>query len=200
MNSKVLFENKNLYDVLKNKFDNYMSKLSLNRNRKKGFLIWITGLAGSGKTSLANEIYSFIEKKYGQTVVLSGDDLRKEFNFKKFDKKSRLKYAMHYSSFCKKITDKKINLIFATVSLFNKVRLWNKKNIENYLEIYIEADISKLLKKKNKPFYRNNKNKNIVGKGILPEFPTKPHIKIKNNFKSIKILKTNLINRIRLIK
>lgn len=172
-----------------------MSKLNLIKNKNKGFLIWITGLAGSGKTTLANGIYDFIQDKYGQTVVLSGDDLRKEFIFNKFDKKSRQQYAMSFSCFCKKITDRRINLIFATVSLFKKVRAWNKKNIENYIEVYVESDFKKLVKKRKKPFYKKV-TKNIVGKDIAPELPIHPHIKIKNDFKSIKILKTQLIQKL----
>ena len=51
------------------------------KKRKKGILFWITGLSGSGKTSLAKKIFKFIKKKYGTTIV-SGDDIRKVFEFK----------------------------------------------------------------------------------------------------------------------
>ncbi len=166
--------------------------------RKKAFLFWITGLSGSGKTTLGKKIYSFIEKKFGPTLILSGDNLREIFNFSKFDKKSRLKYALLYSKFCKKITDQNINVIFSTVSLYHKIRSWNKKNIKNYLEIYIESDIEELIKNKKKPFYRT-KLINIVGKNIKAEFPKKPDIKIKNNFtKSTDKLKIELIKKIRI--
>jgi|TARA_B100001059_G_scaffold235429_1_gene281020 adenylylsulfate kinase-like enzyme len=165
-------------------------------NKESGVLIWITGLSGSGKTSLAHEIHKFVEGKIGPTVVISGDSLREIFNYKKFDKKSRLKYAMTYASFCRKITSKKLNIIFATVSLFHKVRLWNKNNIKNYLEIYIESNIEKLIKKKKKFFYKT-RLKNIVGKNIKAEFPKKSHIIIKNNFdKSIPSLKKELIKKL----
>ena len=35
------------------------------KNKNRGHLIWITGLSGSGKTSLANAIKLRIQKKYG---------------------------------------------------------------------------------------------------------------------------------------
>ena len=116
--------------------------------KNKGILFWITGLSGCGKTSLAKNILNFVKKNYGPTIIFSGDDLREMFGYKKFDKNSRLKYALSYSKFCKEITDQNINLIFSTVSLYNRVRSWNKKNINNYFEIYVEADIEKLIKKK----------------------------------------------------
>ena len=70
--------------------------------KKLGKLFWITGLSGSGKTTLANKIAKFIRNKFGETLVLSGDDLRAIFNYSKLDRKSRYKYALSYSNFVKK--------------------------------------------------------------------------------------------------
>ena len=164
--------------------------------KNKGILFWITGLSGSGKTTIAEKIKNNISNKYGPTVIVSGDDLRKMFNFKKFSRKDRLTYALIYGEFCKCITDNKINVILSTVSLFHKVRKWNRSNINNYIEIYIQSDINKIIKQKNKFFYKRN-YKNIIGKDIKPEFPKSPHIIIENNFnKSIKVLTKYLIKKI----
>ena len=168
----------------------------LKKNDSRGILFWITGLSGSGKTAIAEKIKGYISNKYGTTVAVSGDNLRKIFNYKKFSKKDRLVYALSYGKFCRYITDKKINIIFSTVSLFNEVRKWNRSNIKNYIEIYIQSDINKIIEKKNKFFYKGN-YKNIVGKSIKPEFPQSPHIIIKNNFsKSINVLAKELIKKI----
>ena len=69
-------------------------------NKNKGIVFWITGLSGSGKTTIAEKIRSNISNKYGPTVIMSGDDLRKIFNLKKFTRKDRLVYALSYSKFC----------------------------------------------------------------------------------------------------
>ena len=121
-------------------------------NRKKGILFWITGLSGSGKTTIANKIKKNISKKYGPTIILNGDDLRNIFNLKKFDRKERLKLALSYSKLCKSISEQKINIIFPTVSMFNKVRSYNRKNIKNYCEIYIKANIKKIIRNKKKKY------------------------------------------------
>jgi len=164
--------------------------------KNKGILFWITGLSGSGKTAIAENIKSNISNKYGPTIIVSGDDLRKIFNFKKFSRKDRLAYALVYCKFCKCVTDNKINIILSTVSLFHKVRKWNRTNISNYVEIYIRSDIIKIIKQKNKFFYKKN-YKNIIGKDIKPEFPQSPHITIENNFnKSIIVLTKHLIKKI----
>ena len=164
--------------------------------KNKGILFWITGLSGSGKTTIAEKIKKKISDKFGPTLTISGDDLRQLLNFKSFSKKDRLSYALTYGKFCKYITDKNINIIFSTVSLFNKVQKWNKSNINNYIEIYIETDINEIIKKKKKFFYRGN-YKNIVGKNLKAEFPKKPNILIKNDFtKPLNKLSKELIKKI----
>jgi len=143
--------------------------------KNKGILFWITGLSGSGKTTIAEKIKKKIYDKYGPTLTISGDDVRTLFNYNKFSRKDRLTYALSYGKFCKYITDRNINVIFSTVSLFDKVRKWNRSNINNYIEIYIKSDIKDVIKKKQKYFYKGN-YENIVGKNLKAEFPKSPDI------------------------
>lgn len=161
--------------------------------KNSGITFWITGLSGSGKTTIAEKIKSKISQRYGPTLTISGDNLREYFQYNKFSKQQRLNYALKYGKFCKKINEQNINIIISTVSMFDKVRNWNRKNINNYLEIYIESDIDELINQKKKFFYKK-KYKNIVGKNLKAEFPKKPDIKIENNFtKSTNFLSEKII-------
>ena len=166
-------------------------------NKNKGILFWITGLSGSGKTAIAKKIYKKISHLYGPTIEISGDDFRKIFRLNKYTKKARIEYLLKYLHFCKLITNQKINLIFNLIGMYNRARRWNRKNIDNYVEIYIKADIHKIIKLKRKATYLKNK-KNIVGLDIKPEFPKKPNIVIKNDFnKSTDKLAKELLSKIK---
>ena len=121
---------------------------------KKKYLFWITGLPGSGKTTIAKKIHKPIEKMYGPTIEISGDNLRKNFLFKNYDIRSRKIYAKQYSKFCKHLINKGFNVIFSTVSLFHDVQKWNRKNIINYYEIFIESDVKKIIKLNKKKIYK----------------------------------------------
>ena len=167
------------------------------RNKDKGILFWITGLSGSGKTTIAKKIKKKISHLYGPTIELSGNDLRKIFKLNKYTKKARIGCLQKYLHFCKLITNQKINLIFNLIGMYNRARRWNRKNIDNYVEIYIKADIHKIIKLKRKATYLKNK-KNIVGLDIKPEFPKKPNIVIKNDFnKSTDKLAKELLSKIK---
>ena len=167
--------------------------------RKKGILFWVTGLSGSGKTAISKKIFPLIKKKYGPTILISGDDMRNIFNLNKYDRASRLRNGISFSKFSKHITDQGINIIINLIGMFHTVRKMNRKNLSNYIEIYIESDVKKIISKGKKKIYKEKKN--LVGRDIKAEFPKKPDIKIKNNFdKTINQISIELFNKIRRIK
>ena len=167
----------------------------INFDKKKGIVFWITGLPGSGKTTVAKLIHKNIQEKFGPTIEVSGDNLRKVFKYKDYDINKRKLYAKKYSEFCNLITSKRVNIIFSTVSLFKEVHIWNKKNIKNYYEIFIKSDVKKIIKLNKKKLYRNKKN--IMGVSLKPDFPKKSNLIIKNDFKiSTKKFAEKILNTI----
>jgi adenylylsulfate kinase len=83
--------------------------------------------------------------------------------------------------------------------MFHKLRSYNKKNIKNYVEIYIKTDIKKIILQNKKKIYL--KKKNVVGVDIVPELPRSPDIILKNNFtKNVNNLSIELINKINKLK
>ena len=167
-------------------------------NKKKGILFWITGLSGSGKTTFGKAICKDIQKLYGPTIMVSGDNIRKIFYLKGHKKQDRLKVLKSYCQFAKFITNQNINIIFAVVGMFNEPRKWNRHNIDNYFEIYIKSNLKKIIKLKKKKIYHKKNIKDIVGIDIKPEFPKKPNITITNLFnKTEKEIAFQIIKKIK---
>ncbi len=91
-------------------------------------------------------------------------------------------------------------MIFAVVSMTNLTRNWNRKNINNYLEIYIKTNIKTIIKANKKKIYHKKNSGDIVGINIKPELPKKADIVINNDFKkSTNILSIELVKKIRTI-
>lgn len=152
-------------------------------NKNKGILFWVTGLSGSGKTAIAKKIKSRIAKLYGPTIEVSGDNFRKVFKLTKYDQKERIKNIWYYNHFSKLITNQKINLIFNLIGMIDKARKWNKKNIDNYVEIYIKSNLKNIEKLNRKKYLKQKKTGTVIGINIKPEYPKKPDIIINNHFK-----------------
>tara|TARA_B100000787_G_scaffold55529_1_gene40352 strand:- start:4471 stop:4977 length:507 start_codon:yes stop_codon:yes gene_type:complete len=165
-------------------------------NKKYGICFYIIGLSGSGKSTIGKLIKKDIEKKYGKTILIHGDEIRGIYNLKGYDKDYRLNLGKSNSDLCKLVTKQGINIIFTTVGLIHKLQKYNRINIKNYKEIYIKAEIKTLLKKKKKIFYKR-KTKLVWGVDLKPEFPKKPDIIINNNFKkNVKSLSQELIKKL----
>jgi len=152
----------------------------IKKHKKKGILFWITGLSGSGKSTLAKKLFPYIKKKYGLSIHLDGDNLRKILDLHGYTFKDRVSNSKKFTKIAKMLTDQGINVVFSIVGLINQIRNWNRKNIKKYIEIYIKSDVKKIIYLNKKKIYK--KNKDIVGINIKPQFPINPEIKIKNNF------------------
>ena len=169
----------------------------LKKNKNKGILFWITGLSGSGKTTIAKKIKKDIIQLYGPTLLVSGDNLRKIFKLNKYTYNERASNSKKFCKFAKFVTNQKINLIFAAVGMMDSMRKWYRNNIDNYIEIYIKADLKKVIRLKKKKIYHKKNGGDIVGITIKPEFPKQPDIRINNDFKkSTDDLVDNLIKKI----
>jgi|TARA_B110000037_G_C16990035_1_gene452707 adenylylsulfate kinase len=168
----------------------------MNGNKKYGICFYIIGLSGSGKSTIGKLIKRDVEKKYGKTILIHGDEIRGIYNLKGYNKDYRLNLGKSNSDLCKLITKQGINIIFTTVGLIHKLQKYNRSNIKNYKEIFIKAEIKTLLRKKKKIFYKR-KTKLVWGVDLKPEFPKKPDITINNNFKkSVKNLSQELIKQL----
>ena len=164
--------------------------------RKSGILFWITGLSGSGKTTLAKSLYPFIKKKYGSTIHLDGDTMRKILELHDYSYKGRASNLKKFNRIVKILTDQGVNVIFSLIGLMNKPRVWNRKNIKKYIEIFVKSDLEKITSIDKKRIYKRNKN--VVGVNIKPQFPKKPHIIINNTFKkNIKYLEKELLEKVK---
>jgi adenylylsulfate kinase-like enzyme len=169
-------------------------------NKKYGIIFWITGISGSGKSTLSKSIYPFIKKKFGPTIILSGDNLRNIFKLNKYDKNYRMQIGRQYTKLLRLIVANRVNVLFSVVGLFHKLHKYNRKQFKNYIEIFIDANFKKTELRKQKYFYKTKIN-NVWGKDIKPEYPKNPNIFLKNNFKkNTNILSEELIKKINNLK
>ncbi len=172
--------------------------MKIKTNKRKGILFFITGLSGSGKTTLSNKILRKITDLYGPTVIISSEKIRKVFKFNGYSKEERAEVGKRNVYLINLILTQKINVIYDAIALQKKLRSLKKKLISNYVEIYIKSSLKEIIKFNKKKKIYKKKKKNIVGIHIKPEFPKKPNIIIRNNFKrSINTISNELIVKIK---
>lgn len=147
----------------------------------KGTLYWLTGLSGAGKTTIGNRLYYSMKTRKQNTIILDGDILKKIAGKDLgYGREERLERAYRYSALCKLLTDQGIHVIICTIAMFDEIRDWNRENIENYVEVFLDVSMD-VLKRRNRKGLYSKGSENIAGLDIAIEYPKNPDIVIKND-------------------
>ncbi|WP_301102032.1 adenylyl-sulfate kinase [Propionivibrio sp.] len=148
-------------------------------------VIWIIGLSGTGKTTLATQVTERIRNLDGKVVLLDGDLIRTLFgNDVDHTIEGRRRNAERLSVLSKFLADQGIHVVAAVLSIFPEWRLWNRKNIRDYSEVYIKASMQTLLRRDIKNLYARaarGEIQNVVGVDIPFPEPENPDLIIEND-------------------
>lgn len=164
------------------------------RNLKNGhnsFLIWFTGLSGSGKSTIANSLEGELLKMNISTYTLDGDNIRKGVNNDlTFSPKDRSENIRRIAEVANLFIDAGIVVLGAFVSPYRKDRAHIKKIVgdTNFIEIYINTSLEECEKRDVKGLYkkaRKGEIKNMTGIDAPYEPPVNPDIEIKTETTSI---------------
>jgi len=142
-------------------------------------------MSGSGKTALARNIYDKLKPSHNNLVLIDGDIVRDIMNNDLgHTVEDRYKNAHRITRLCYHLQLQGLHVLCAVLSIFHESQDWNRKNVKDYLEAYIEIDFDTLVKRDPKGLYRqalNGQIKNVVGVDIDFPPPVNPDILIRNN-------------------
>ena len=144
-----------------------------------GMVFWITGLSAAGKTTLGEDLANRLRKMQETVVFLDGDSLREILGeFSTHSKEDRLRLAFVYSRLCKSLASQNINVVIATVALFHEIHDWNRVEIPNFLEIFLDVPLEELRRRDPKGIYKRFEKgeiTNVAGLDLKVDFPHRPH-------------------------
>lgn len=148
-----------------------------------GLVLWLTGLAGSGKSSIGRELYTQMKQEYAHVVYLDGDELRELLGVYSYDRQGRIAVAKKRSNFARFLSQQGIITIVTTISMFSEIYRYNRARLENYLEVYIHCEWEELLRRDQKSLYsraRSGALADVVGVDIAYDVPS-AHLQIDNS-------------------
>ena len=142
-------------------------------------IIWITGLPGAGKTTLAEKIRSKLVSKISENIVLlDGDNIRSILPYQvSYSNEDRLKLAFFYSKLAFLIEQSNCIVICSFVALFNSVQENTRIKANDYFEIFLDPPLDELVKKNKKNLYSQNSGY-IFKQYAKNEFPVNPEIRM----------------------
>jgi adenylyl-sulfate kinase len=106
------------------------------------YILWLTGLSASGKTTIAKLL---LEKLIGKNLSahhLDGDEVRAvQKDFLGYSKEGRDRNNMLAIEIAKKYQDEGKIVIASFISPYREHRQWGRDILEGYIEIYVEAPL-----------------------------------------------------------
>lgn len=150
----------------------------------KSGAIWITGLAGAGKSTFADALYRHLKQKHNNVVLLDGDVFRSIFGESAYDRESRIKVGYKYHALGKFLEENGLIVIMAAIGLFDEIYNLNVTNFKHYFQVYIKCDFEEIIRRDKKGLYSgamSGKIKDVVGVDIAYDEPKNPHLTIENS-------------------
>jgi adenylylsulfate kinase len=153
-----------------------------------GFVIWLSGLPGSGKTTIAKFLENELRSQGLQVETLDGDEVRRslspELGFSKLD---RNVHAMRVAYISLLLSRNGVITIVALISPFRSIRDSARKVIGRFVEVWVKCSVETCSKRDPKGLYKlaqQGKLSNFTGIQDPYESPINPEITIDTEHES----------------
>lgn len=172
-------------------------------NKQNSFLIWFTGLSGSGKSTIANALENKLFQEGYKTYALDGDNIRKGINKDlTFSPEDRTENIRRIAEVANLMVDAGLIVFGAFVSPYKK----DRKNIENivgkdnFVEIFVNTSLEECEKRDVKGLYkmaRAGEIKDFTGVNAPYEKPEDSAIEIITDNKTVEESVELIYNKIK---
>jgi adenylyl-sulfate kinase len=155
----------------------------------QAYTLWFTGLSGAGKSALSIPLAEELKRRGLNVEILDGDEVRtnlsKGLGFSKEDRDTNIKRIGYV---CKLLTRNNVWAISAAISPYREIRDYNRAQIGNFIEIYVECSIEKLTERDVKGLYKKalaGEIENFTGVSDPYEPPLNPEITVNSGRETI---------------
>ena len=155
----------------------------------QGFTVWLTGLSGAGKSTIAAELARVLEARGRAVEVLDGDVVRthlsKGLGFSKEDRDTNIRRIAFVAQL---LTRHGAAVITAAISPYREIRDEARAMIGNFVEVYVECPIEELVRRDVKGLYAkalSGEIKNFTGVSDPYEPPLHPEVTVATDRETV---------------
>ena len=148
--------------------------------KKIGNFLWIMGMAGVGKTTLAEKICVNLSKQDVPVIWLDGDVLRKALKISGHSIAERREAGLKYLNIASILTNQGFNVILSSIGMQQTFQKIGQELFPNYFQVLVKINTNDFNSLKSRNFY-SNEEINVMGKDIKAD-SLKYDLIFENNF------------------
>lgn len=116
-------------------------KIQWGKKRIEPFNLWFTGLPLSGKTTIADKVYTELEKLHIPIERIDSKDIRELIPGIGFSREDRNRHMYRIGNLVKTLQNNSISTVASFVSPYRESRKVIREMVKNNIVVYVKADI-----------------------------------------------------------
>ena len=162
-----------------------------------GVTVWLTGLSGAGKTTLAERLLPELENRGHRVETLDGDVVRthlsKGLGFSREDRDENIRRIAWVASLGPRHG---ATMIVSAISPYEETRTEARERIGDFVEVYVKCSLDRLIERDTKGLYKralSGEIKNFTGISDPYEEPRDPEIVVETDTESVETSVTRIL-------
>lgn len=169
--------------------------------KQRGVAVWFTGFSGAGKSTIAEALTEKLQSEGYKLEVLDGDEIRenltKDLGFSKEDRDTNIR---RIGFVAKLLARNGVIVLVPVISPYRAIREEMRGNIDNFLEVFVNAPLSVCEDRDVKGLYkqvRAGKIKQFTGIDDPYEPPTNPEIECRTDLEELSESVDKIFNKLK---
>ena len=166
----------------------------------EGFVLWFTGLSGSGKSTIADRVAEKLRERGLKIERLDGDTVRKSLTRDLgFSERDRNENIRRVAFVAKLLSRNGVGVIASFISPYRKIRNHVREEVTNFVEVYAKCPLEICIERDPKGLYKkalNGEIENFTGVSHPYEEPEDPEILLETDKETVDECVDKVINKL----
>lgn len=157
--------------------------------RDSGCVVWMTGLPGAGKTTIAERLAEILRDRGRRVEIMDGDEIRRGLSADLgFSKEDRSRHADRVGFVSKLLSRNGVVVLVALISPYREFRARVREDIPEFVEVYVDAPLEVCIARDPKGLYAKalaGEISDLTGIQDPYEAPESPEVRVSTDRLSV---------------